>query len=387
MTSPSNEQRFGTRAIHAGQAPDPTTGAIMTPVYMTSTFVQSSPGVFKDGYDYARSKNPTRTALEGNLASLEGGKHGFAFSSGLGAMDCVLHLLKAGDHVVLSDDVYGGSFRLIDKVYKHQGIDCTRADLTKAGALEAAAKPGTKLLWLETPSNPMLKVIDIEACARFCKGKGITLVVDNTFATPYLQNPLALGADIVCHSSTKYLGGHSDVVGGALVTNNDDLAARIRFTQNAVGAVPGPMDCFMVLRSTKTLHVRMQRHCENAMRIAQWLEKHPKVEKVIYPGLASHAQHALAMKQMHGGFGGMISVVLKGGLDFSRKFLERVHLFSLAESLGGVESLIEHPAIMTHASVPVEARKLLGIDDGLVRLSVGIEDCDDLIGDLEKALG
>jgi cystathionine gamma-lyase len=401
MSDDSN--RFATRCIHAGQRPDPTTGAIMTPVYMTSTYVQESPGVFKDGYDYSRSKNPTRTALEGNLASLEGGRFGFAYSSGLGAMDCVLHLLKGGDHVVLSDDVYGGSFRLIDKVFRHQGITCTRVDMTKPGAIEGAATPSTRLVWLETPSNPMLKVIDIAAAAAAVKklAGGAThgafaaadlplkrpiLVVDNTFATPYLQNPLALGADVVCHSSTKYLGGHSDVVGGALICSDPDLADRIRFAQNAAGAVPSPMDAFLVLRSTKTLHVRVQRHCENAAAIASWLETHPKVEKVIYPGLKSHPQHELASRQMRA-FGGMISVVLKGGLDVSRRFLERVELFSLAESLGGVESLIEHPAIMTHASIPADARAALGIVDGLVRLSVGIEDVEDLRGDLERALG
>jgi cystathionine gamma-lyase len=379
------QHRFGTRAIHAGQSPDPTTGAIMTPVYMTSTYVQSSPGVFKDGYDYSRSKNPTRTALESNLASLEGARHGLCFSSGLGAMDCVLHLLKAGDHIVLSDDVYGGSFRLIDKVFRHQGILCSRVDMTDLAAVGAAFTPATKLVWLETPSNPMLKVIDIAAVAKLARKGGSHLVVDNTFATPFLQNPLALGADIVCHSATKYLGGHSDLVGGALMVNDEGLAERLRFTQNAVGAVPSPMDCFLILRSTKTLHVRMERHCGNAMRIAEWLSKHPKVEKVIYPGLPSHPQHELAKRQMRA-FGGMISVVLKGGLSAATNFLERVELFSLAESLGGVESLIEHPAIMTHASIPAEARAKLGIVDGFVRFSVGIEDVEDLIGDIEGAL-
>ena len=402
--SPEQTHNFATRCIHAGQRPDPTTGAIMTPVYFTSTYVQESPGVFKDGYDYSRSKNPTRTALENNLASLEGGRHGFAFSSGLGSMDCILHLLKSGDHIVLSDDVYGGSFRLIDKVFRHQGITCTRADMTNLPSVAKAMTPATRLLWLETPSNPMLKVIDIAAIAKLTHGQGSSaangkgfdpadlpikrpiLVVDNTFATPYLQNPLALGADVVCHSSTKYLGGHSDIVGGALICTDDDLAARIRFAQNAAGAVPSPLDSFLVLRSTKTLHVRMQRHCENAMAIAQWLTRHPKVEKVIYPGLASHPQNELAKRQMRA-FGGMISVVLKGGLEPARRFLERVELFSLAESLGGVESLIEHPAIMTHASIPAAARAALGIVDGFVRFSVGIEDEGDLIRDIERALG
>ena len=388
---PDTPHRFATLAIHAGQQPDPTTGAIMTPVYQTSTFVQKSPGVFKDGYDYARSKNPTRTALEANLAALERGKHGLSFSSGLGAMDCVLHTLAAGDHIVLSDDVYGGSFRIIDKVFKHQGIICTRADMTNPKATEAAFTPKTKLVWLETPSNPMLKVIDIAAVVKLTRAKapGALVVIDNTFATPYLQNPLSLGADIVTHSCTKYIGGHSDVVGGALVVNSDELAQKLRFIQNACGAVPGPMDCFLLLRSTKSLHVRVERHCQNAMKIAQWLSQHKKVEKVVYPGLPSHPQHEIAKKQMcggGGGFGGMVTAVLKGGLPEARKFLERVHLFSLAESLGGVESLIEHPAIMTHASIPAENRAALGIVDGLVRLSVGIEDVEDLIGDLDRAL-
>jgi len=406
MKNARNPHRFGTRAIHAGQAPDPTTGAIMTPVYMTSTYVQDSPGKFKDGYDYSRSKNPTRTALEQNIAALEGGAHGLAFSSGLGAMDCVLHQLAAGDHVVLSDDVYGGSFRLLDKVYKQLGIATTRVDMTDLAAVERAVTPRTRLIWLETPSNPMLKVIDIRGVAQIArraakgphepsqassipKARPIRkpwVVVDNTFATPLLQSPLALGADVVCHSSTKYLGGHSDVVGGMLVVDDDEAERRLRFVQNAVGAVPGPMDCFMVLRSTKTLHVRVERHCENAMKIARWLEKSPKVERVIYPGLKSHPQHALAKKQMKA-YGGMITCVLKGGLGKARRFLERVELFSLAESLGGVESLIEHPGIMTHASVPPEARAKLGIVDGLVRFSVGIEDVKDLIGDIERAMG
>jgi len=405
----NESSRFGTRCIHAGQAPDPTTGAIMTPVYMTSTFVQRSPGVFKDGYDYARSKNPTRAALESNLAALEGGKHGMAFSSGLAAMDCVLHQLRAGDHVVLSDDVYGGTFRQLDKIFRHHAIEVTRVDMTNLGAVREAMRPTTRLVWLETPSNPMLKVIDIagvraivdEHGPKAGKAAGVRdaalgplgtpiekpiLVVDNTFASPYLQSPLSLGAHVVMHSCTKYIGGHSDLVAGAMVTSDDALAERLKFVQNAAGAVPGAMDCFLMLRSTKTLHVRMQRHCENAMSIARWLEKHAKIEKVIYPGLESHPQHALARKQMPRGFGGMISCVVKGGLEPSRKMLERVALFSLAESLGGVESLIEHPAIMTHASVPIEARKALGIADGLVRLSVGIEDLDDLIGDLDRAL-
>jgi cystathionine gamma-lyase len=397
--------RFATRCIHAGQSPDPTTGAIMTPVYLTSTYVQSSPGVVKDDYDYARSKNPTRTALEANLASLEGGTHAFTFSSGLAAMDCILHQLRAGDHVILSDDVYGGTFRQLDKVFRHMGLSTTRVDMTDANAVDRAWTPTTKLVWFETPSNPMLKVIDIAAVRAVVRTRAgdapITadgayacekplaraiMVVDNTFASPALQNPLAQGADVVMHSCTKYIGGHSDLVAGALATRDAALAARLKYVQNAVGAVPAAMDCFLMLRSTKTLQVRVQRHCENAMTIARWLESHAKVEKVIYPGLESHPQHALAKKQMCGGFGGMISCVVKGGLPASRRVLERVRLFSLAESLGGVESLIEHPAIMTHASIPPEARKALGIDDGLIRLSVGIEDVQDLIADLDQAL-
>lgn len=404
---------FGTRAIHAGQVPDPSTGAIMTPVYMTSTYVQESPGVCKDGYDYARSKNPTRHALEMNVASLEGGGHGFAFSSGLAAMDCVLHLLAAGDHVVLCDDVYGGTFRQLDKVFRHLGIETTRVDMTDLGATQRAMRPTTRLVWIETPTNPMLKVVDIAAVAAIARERGPVggwkwgggaggagragepgkpgatrppiVVVDNTFASPFLQNPLSLGADIVLHSCTKYLGGHSDVVAGMLVARDEELADRLRFLQNAVGAVPGAMDCFLLLRSTKTLHVRMERHCENAGKVARFLAAHRGVERVVYPGLESHPQHAIARKQMRG-YGGMITCTLRGGLDQARRFLERVRLFSLAESLGGVESLIEHPAIMTHASVPPENRAALGIADGLVRLSVGIEDASDLIADLERAL-
>lgn len=404
-----SSHRFATNCIHAGQSPDPSTGAIMTPVYFTSTFVQASPGVFKDGYDYARSKNPTRTALEANLAALEGGTHGFAFSSGLAAMDCLLHLLRAGDHVVLSDDVYGGTFRQLDKVFRHLNLTTTRVDMTKLDEIAKAIRPETRLVWLETPSNPMLKVIDIAGVRKVVDAAKIgpspaadatlgplgtplgttlgrpMLVVDNTFASPYLQNPLAHGADVVMHSCTKYIGGHSDLVAGAIATKTAALAEKIGYAQNAVGAVPSAMDCFLMLRSTKTLHLRMQRHCENAMKIAQWLEKHPKIEKVIYPGLASHPQHELAKKQMRA-FGGMISCVVKGGLEPSRKVLERTKLFSLAESLGGVESLIEHPAIMTHASIPPAARAALGIADGLIRLSVGCEDVEDLIADLDAAL-
>jgi cystathionine gamma-lyase len=378
--------RFGTLAIHAGQEPDPTTGAIMTPIFQSSTYVQSSPGVIKGPYDYSRSANPTRTALEANLAALEGGKFGLAFASGLSAFDCVLHTLASGDHVVLCDDVYGGSFRIMDKVYKQLGLTFTRVDMTDAGNVRAAMTPRTRLVWIETPTNPLLKIVDIAAVAQVAHAGGAVVGVDNTFATPYLQSPLALGADLVHHSSTKYLGGHSDVIGGALVTSDEGLHARLKFLQNAVGAVPSPHDCFLLLRSTKTLHVRMDRHCENAMKVARFLAEHPRVERVSYPGLPSHPQHAVAQRQMRG-FGGMVTAVLRGGLEEARKFLERVRLFSLAESLGGVESLIEHPAIMTHASVPAEARAALGISDGLVRLSVGIEDAEDLLEDLRRALG
>lgn len=377
--------RFATRAIHAGQRPDPATGAIMTPIYQTATYAQPSPGKFIDEFDYSRSANPTRKALEANLASLEGGKHGLCFGSGCAAMDCVLHQLEPGDHIILCDDVYGGTNRLFHRVYDRHGVKITLADLTDHDAARAAFTDRTKLVWLETPTNPMLKVIDIAAMAEMCKGRGAMLAVDNTFATPVLQNPLALGADIVCHSSTKYIGGHSDVVGGALITNDDELHERLKFVQNSVGAVPGPMDCFLLLRSTKTIHLRVERHCENALKIAHHLEGHERFTKVIYPGLESHPQHAVAKRQMCG-HGGMITAVMDGGLEDARRFLERLEIFSIAESLGGVESLIESPAIMTHASVPRDQREKLGISDGLVRFSVGVEDADDLIGDIERAL-
>ncbi len=377
---------FGTRCIHAGQQPDPTTGAIMTPVYQTSTYVQESPGVIKEDYDYARSANPTRKALEANIASLEGGRHGFMFASGLASLAACIHLLQSGDHVILCDDVYGGTYRSFDKVFKQFGITYSRVDMTDLNATEAAFTPKTKMVWLETPTNPLLKVIDIAAVARLAKSKGAITAVDNTFATPVLQNPLALGADIVSHSCTKYIGGHSDVIGGVLICNDDELGQRLRFTQNAVGAIAAPWDSFLLLRSTKTLHVRVQRHCENAAKIADYLAMQPQVGAVIYPGREDHPQHAIAKKQMHGGYGGMITVTLKGGLPAARAFLERVKLFSLAESLGGVESLIEHPAIMTHASVDKHLREAIGIGDGLVRFSVGIEDVEDLIEDIAEAL-
>jgi len=381
----SNKQ-FATRCIHDGQEPDPSTGAIMTPIYQTSTYVQTSPGKFIDTYDYSRSSNPTRTALEANLASLEGGRHGICFASGVASLAACIHLLSAGDHVLLCDDVYGGTFRMFNNVFHQLGIDFTRVDMTNAALTRAAFTDRTRLVWLETPTNPMLKIVDIAMVTALAREKGAVSVVDNTFATPYLQNPLALGADIVSHSCTKYLGGHSDLVSGALIVNDDDLAARLRYIQNAVGAVPAPLDCFLLLRSTKTLHVRMERHCANARRIADYLANHARVERVYYPGRDDHPQHAIAAQQMSG-FGGMITMTLKGGLEESRTFLESLRLFSLAESLGGVESLIEHPAIMTHASVDADARQALGITDGLVRLSVGIEDADDLLGDLDQALG
>ncbi|MBK6703932.1 MAG: cystathionine gamma-synthase [Caulobacteraceae bacterium] len=381
-----DNKRFGTRCIHAGQQPDPSTGAIMTPVYQTSTFVQQSPGVIIEDYDYARSANPTRKALEANLASLEGGRHGFNFASGLAAQAACIHLLASGDHVVLSDDVYGGTYRQFDKVFKQFGITYTRADLTDLAKAEEAFKSNTKMVWLETPTNPLLKVIDIAAVARLAKSKNALTIVDNTFATPVLTNPLALGADIVSHSCTKYIGGHSDVIGGALICRDDALAERLRFTQNANGAIAAPWDSFLLLRSTKTLHVRVQRHCENAAKIADFLAEQKQIERVVYPGRTDHPQHDIAKKQMTGGFGGMITAYFKGGLDPARTFLERVKLFSLAESLGGVESLIEHPAIMTHASVDKHLREQIGLTDGLVRFSVGIEDVEDLISDIQEAL-
>lgn len=382
-----DNKRFGTRCIHAGQQPDPSTGAIMTPVYQTSTFVQQSPGVIIEDYDYARSANPTRKALEANLASLEGGRHGFNFASGLAAQAACIHLLSSGDHVVLSDDVYGGTYRQFDKVFRQFGITYTRADLTNLASAEEAFKANTKMVWLETPTNPLLKVIDIAAVARLAKSKGALTIVDNTFATPVLTNPLALGADVVSHSCTKYIGGHSDVIGGALICRDDALAERLRFTQNAVGAIAAPWDSFLLLRSTKTLHVRVQRHCENAAKIANFLAEQKQIERVVYPGRTDHPQHDIAKKQMTGGFGGMITAYFKGGLEPARAFLERVKLFSLAESLGGVESLIEHPAIMTHASVDKHLREQIGLTDGLVRFSVGIEDVEDLIADIQEALG
>jgi cystathionine gamma-lyase len=373
-----------TLAIHAGQQPDPTTGAVMTPVYLTSTYAQPSPGVHK-GYEYSRTQNPTRHALQDCLAALEGARHGLAFASGLAATDCVLHLLDQGSHVVASDDVYGGTFRIFDKVFRRLGLSFDYVDMSDPRNVERALRRDTRLVWIESPTNPMMKIVDLAEVARLARAHGARTVVDNTFATPYLQRPLEHGIDVVVHSTTKYLNGHSDVVGGAVLTSDADLFERLRFLQNAVGGVPSPMDSFLVLRGLKTLHVRMDRHCENALAIARFLEGHPQVEKVTYPGLPSHPQHALARKQMRG-FGGMLTFVIRGGLDAARRFLEAVRIFACAESLGGVESLIEHPAIMTHASVPKETRERLGIADGFIRISAGIEKVDDLVADLERGL-
>ncbi len=378
------KQRFETRAIHIGCEPDSGTGAIMTPIFQTSTYIQESPGKHK-GYDYSRTHNPTRSALEKNIASLEEGNYGLAFSSGMSATSAITQLLNKGDHIICCDDVYGGTYRLFDKVLKRYGLEIDFTDLTNPQSLERHIKDNTKILWLESPSNPLLKLIDIEAISNIAKKNNILTVVDNTFATPFFQKPLNLGADIVMHSTTKYLNGHSDVIGGAIITNDEELYDKLQFLQNAVGAVPSPFDCFLVLRGIKTLAVRMERHEENALKIAQFLEKHPKVKMVIYPGLDSHPQHEIARKQMSG-FGGIITFFIKGGLESARRFLEKVKIFSLAESLGGVESLIEHPAIMTHASLPKKVREKTGISDELIRISVGIENVEDLIDDIKEAL-
>jgi len=372
-----------TLAIHAGQEPDPTTGAIMTPVYLTSTYVQRAPGE-SSGYVYSRTGNPTRAALESCLAALEGGRRAFAFASGCAAATTLLHLLRAGDHVVCCDDVYGGTYRLMDKVMRRMNLEFTFADLTDPAALERELRPSTKLVWIESPTNPLLKVLDIQALCRCARAAGALAVVDNTFLSPYWQNPLALGADVVLHSTTKYLGGHSDLVGGALVVDDLALAERLGFLQNSIGAVPGPLDCFLVLRGIKTLPVRMREHENNAARVATWLEERPDVRRVVWPGLRSHPQHALAARQARGA-GGMISFELDGDLAAARRFLSATRVFSLAESLGGVESLIEHPALMTHASIEPERRRELGIGDGLIRLSVGLEHPDDLLADLQRA--
>ena len=377
---------LGTRAIHAGQAPDPSTGAIMTPIYATSTYVQRSPGKHQ-GYEYSRTHNPTRFAYERCVADLEGGVAGFAFASGLAAASTVLELLDSGSHVIAMDDLYGGTYRLFERVRRRSaGLDFSFIDLNDAAALKAALKPNTRMIWAETPTNPMLRLVDLSKVAAFARKHGLILVVDNTFCSPMLQRPLEHGAHLVLHSATKYLNGHSDIVGGIVVAGSGELTERMAFLQNSVGAVAGPFDSFLALRGLKTLHLRMRAHCDNALELARWLEKHPRIERVIYPGLKSHPQHALAKRQMQG-YGGIISIEVKGGLKKARGMLERCHLFALAESLGGVESLIEHPAIMTHASVPAANRKRLGISDGLVRLSVGVEDLEDLRGELEVALG
>jgi cystathionine gamma-lyase len=380
--------RFATRAIHGGQHPDPLTGAVMPPIYATSTYVQSSPGVHK-GYDYTRTRNPTRDALQAALCNLEGGGAALAFASGMAASATVLELLDAGAHIVAMHDLYGGTYRLLENVRKRSaGHQVSFADLTRPEALEAAIRPNTRLVWVETPSNPLLQLVDLTAVAAVARAKGLISVCDNTFATPFVQRPLEHGFDIVVHSTTKYLNGHSDSLGGAAIVRADSpLTERLAYLQNALGSVPGPFDSFLTLRGIKTLALRMERHCANALAVAQFLAGHPKVARVHYPGLPSHPQHELARRQMTGGYGGIVTAVLKGSLDDTRRMLERCHLFSLAESLGGVESLIEHPALMTHASLPAALRASLGIGDGLIRLSVGVEDAQDLIGELREALG
>ena len=386
MAKTSKTLGLGTRAIHAGQTPDPSTGAIMTPIYATSTYVQSSPGVHK-GYEYSRTQNPTRMAYERCIADLEGGTQGYAFASGLGGASTVLDLLDSGSHVIAMNDLYGGSYRLFERVRRRSaGLDFTFLDLNDTAALKAALKPNTRMIWAETPTNPMLTIVDLARIGAFARKHGLILVVDNTFCSPILQRPLEFGAHMVLHSATKYLNGHSDMVGGVVVVGDDrGLAEQMAFLHNSVGAVAGPFDSFLAMRGLKTLHLRMRAHCESAQVLAPWLEKHPAVARVIYPGLKSHPQHALAKRQMDGP-GGIISIEVKGGLRKARRVLERCELFALAESLGGVESLIEHPAIMTHASIPAANRKRLGISDGLIRLSVGVEDVRDLRNELEAAL-
>ena len=387
MSRKKNKQGFETRAIHAGQEPDPTTGAIMTPIYTSSTYVQESPGVHK-GYDYSRSVNPTRKALEACIADLEGSSFGYAFASGMAASATVLELLDSGDHVIAMDDLYGGTYRLFENVRKRSaGLNFTFCDLSDLDTLEDSLNEKTRMIWIETPTNPLLKIADLEAISTFAKKNNLISVCDNTFCSPFVQNPLELGFDVVVHSATKYLNGHSDLIGGVVVCSQEkeDLANELLYLQNAVGSIMNPFDSFLLLRSLKTLPVRMERHCSSAQTIASYLESHDSIEKVIYPGLTSHPQHEIAKKQMNG-FGGMISVVLKGGLSSATNFLERTNIFSLAESLGGVESLIEHPAIMTHASIPAEIREEIGISDGLVRLSVGIESIEDLLEDIDNAL-
>jgi cystathionine gamma-lyase/cystathionine beta-lyase len=376
--------KFGTKAIHAGVEPDPSTGAIMTPIYQTSTFVQEYPGKHK-GYAYARGKNPTRNVLENNIAALENAKHGLCFSSGMGATDAVIKLLKPGDEVITGNDLYGGSYRMFTKIFEPMGIKFHFIDMHQAENIEKYINSNTKLLWVETPTNPTMQIVDIAACSAIAKKHNILFTVDNTFASPYLQNPISLGADIVMHSVTKYLGGHSDVVMGALVTNNDDLYDKLAFIHNSCGATPGPMDSFLVIRGIKTLHLRMERHCSNGEKIAHFLRTHSKVEKVYWPGFEDHPNHAIAKKQMKG-FGGMISFVVKGNIEETFRVASSFKIFSLAESLGGVESLVNHPATMTHASIPKKERENAGVVDSLLRLSVGVEDIEDLLEDLKQAL-
>ncbi|MGE4601519.1 MAG: cystathionine gamma-synthase [Planctomycetota bacterium] len=378
--------RFSTRAIHAGQKPDPATGAVMTPVYLTSTYAQESPGTHK-GFEYSRTGNPTRTALQQNLAALEGGRHGLSFASGLAATDAVLNLLGPGDHVVAGDDLYGGTHRIFTQVYQRFGLEFDFVDSSDSQNLLGSITEKTRMIWLETPTNPLLKITDIAEVSKICSDRSILLVVDNTFATPYLQQPLELGADIVLHSTTKYLGGHSDIVGGALVTSDDELQERLSFIQNAVGAIPGPLDCFLTLRGIKTLAVRLDRHCENADKISRWLVEDSRISRVYYPGLEQHPGHEIASRQMSAA-GGMISFVLADESEKeAREMVSRTEIFTLAESLGGVESLIEHAVSMTHGSIPPDVRKAAGLSDALIRLSVGIEDVEDLIEDLDRAIG
>lgn len=380
------KQALATRVIHAGQPPDPMTGAVMTPIYATSTYIQESPGKHQ-GFEYGRTRNPTRDAYEKCVADLESGQYGFGFASGMASIATILELLNAGDHIIAIDDLYGGTYRLLERVRSQSAnLKTTFLDLTKEGDWDKVVTPKTKMLWIESPTNPMLKCVDLKKCAAFAKKHKLISVMDNTFATPILQRPLELGFDVVVHSATKYLNGHSDIIGGVVVVSDKELAERLHFLQNAIGSVPSPFDCFMILRGLKTLAVRMQKHCDNAMELASRLESHSKIEKVIYPGLKSHPEYRLAAEQMSG-FGGMITVKIKGDLSETKRVLERCEIFSLAESLGGVESLIEHPAIMTHASIPKKQREEVGITDNLIRLSVGIEACDDLWADLEQALG
>jgi len=376
---------FDTKAIHAGQHFDPVTGAVITPIYATSTYQQEGPGVHK-GFDYARSQNPTRFAFERAVAALEGGKAGFAFGSGLAAIATVLHMLPAGSHIIATDDIYGGTYRQFERVLKEStNLSVSYVDLSNPATIEEAIRPETRFVWIETPTNPLLKIVDIEAVAAIAKKHGLLTVIDNTFASPWLQRPLELGADIVIHSATKYLNGHSDVIGGVVTASDEAIVQKIGFLQNAIGAISGPFDSFLMHRGVKTLGIRMERHCSNAAHLASWLESRPEIEKVIYPGLKSHPHHAVAAKQMRA-FGGMISFVVKGGQGAATQFLKQLQIFTLAESLGGIESLIEHPATMTHASIPADIRKSIGIDDGLIRVSVGIEDVQDLQDDLAYAL-